>query len=91
MSLSPRPEMFTITMSDGSFGSALDAFRDRVRRLERRDNSFQPSKLAGLQRLLVAGRNILRPPLIVQQGVFGPDRRIIQSRGNRMGRRNLAR
>src|SRR5271165_5783515 len=44
-----------------------------------------------IERLLVAGRNIFCPPLIVQPRVFRPNRRIIQSRRNRMGGRDLSR
>src|SRR5271167_1976278 len=50
------------------------------------------SKLAQrIERLLIAGRNIFCPPLIVQPGVLGSNRRIIQSRRNRMGWSDLSR
>src|SRR5271167_3658725 len=44
-----------------------------------------------IERLLIAGRNIFCPSLIVQPGVLWSDGRIIQSRRNRMGCRDLSR
>ena len=57
MSLSPRPEMFTITTSDLLMvGARVDTFRDGVRRLQRGDYPFHPREhKAGVERFLVAG------------------------------------
>src|ERR1035438_2941483 len=50
------------------------------------------SKLAeGVERLLIIGGDVLGAALIVQPRVLRPNRRIIQSRRNRMGCRNLSR
>ena len=47
--------------------------RQRVRRLKRRNNTFQPGdELKRFQRLLIRCRDIGNPPSIAQIGVFRP-------------------
>ena len=62
-----------------------------MRRFERGDDAFIAAQVAErLQRFVVGDRHVLRPMLVLQPGVFGPDTGIIQTRRHGMGFRDLA-
>src|SRR5580700_294300 len=69
---------------------AANQFRQGMRRFQRRNNSFQSRERArGFHGFAIAHRAIFRAALVREPGVFRTDTRIIQSRGNRVRRRNL--
>ena len=73
-------------------GRALDTFCNRVRRFQRRNNSFQSRQfLASMQRFFIAGRNVFRSSLVVQPCMLRTNRGIIQTCGNRMRQTQSAR
>ena len=87
MSLSPRPEMFTITISDFFiFGARLMHFGYGVGGFERGNNSFRAGEHGrGFERFRVGGGDIFGAALIVQPGVLGADRRDSRVRRRRSG------
>ena len=65
--------------------------RNRMGRFERRQNPFQPRQgLKRIERLRVGHMGILRAPDGPQPGVLGPNRRVVEARGNRMGQLDIA-
>ena len=92
MSLSPRPEMLTITTSDcAHLGGALDALGYGVGGLEGADDSFEMGELAeGVERFLVVGGDVFGAALIVQPGVLGSDGRVVESGGDGVGEGDLS-
>ena len=92
ISLSPRPEMFAITISDffilgARLTSSATACADSSAGII---HSVRASKSRGLERLRIRRRDILGPARIPQCRVLRPNRRIIQPGRNRMGQRNLS-
>src|SRR6185369_1167770 len=68
----------------------LEDVRNRVGRLERRDDTLFPGKrLETLQRLVIGYRSVLGPPCILEPRMLRPDARIIESCRDRMGMGNL--
>ena len=92
ISLSPRPDRLTTSMSSGAiFGARRIALRDRVGALERRHNAFRTSQAHGcLQGFLIGGRHVLRPAGVMQGRVLRADRRVVQAGGNGVGQGDLA-
>ena len=69
----------------------LGHLRERVRRLERRQNAFQLAAQAKRAKGLGVGdRDVLDAPCVLQPGVLRPDARIVQSGGDRMRLEHLA-
>ncbi len=61
-----------------------------VRAFERRQNAFGPRQLHHrIERRRIVPRNVLRAAGVVQHGVLGADRSVIEARGNRMRERDL--
>ena len=62
-------------------GCAFHNFRQRVRRLKRRNNSFRAGQQPrSLKRFRIRGISIVHPSLLVERGVFGADSRVVEAR-----------
>ena len=86
-SLSPRPERQTRT---SSASSSVDA-RERVRRLERRDDPLGPRQPAERgERLLVGRADVLGAAGVAQERVLGADARVVEPGGDRVRVGDLA-
>ena len=92
MSLSPRPEMLTITTSDGHIlGARLmhsaTAWADsRAQMMPSRWASWRRASRASL----VVGGDVFGAALIVQPGVLGSDGRVVESGGDGVGEGDLS-
>ncbi len=83
MSLSPRPEMFTMKTSPGVNGRAADGFRHGVRGFERGNDAFGAAQSCrGFDGVLVAAGAVFGASAIVQPGVLGSDRGVVETRGD---------
>src|SRR6185312_10292202 len=71
--------------------SQPNALGHGMRTFKRRQNSLRARQLhRRLKRRFVGGAHVLRTPFIMQRRMFGPNRRIVQPRRNRMRQRNLS-
>ena len=91
MSLSPRPEMFTITTSDFFiFGARLitsaTAWADSSARSDALGACEQSCRF---ERFCIRGGQVLGATRVVKRGVLGADRRIVQTGGDRVRGRDL--
>ena len=91
MSLSPRPDRLTTSMSSGrQSGRDADAFGDRVRALERGHDAFRPSQpLSGGESFCIGSGDIFGAAQIMQCGMLRTHRGIVQTGGHGVGQRNL--
>src|SRR3954470_21593822 len=63
----------------------LGDMRKRMRRLERRDDAFEPAcQLERLQCLFVGYRDVLHVAKLVEPGMLGTDAGVIEAGGDRM-------
>ncbi len=91
-SLSPRPERLTThQMIFRPLRRQLHHLGDGVRRLQRRNDAFQPrQQLKRRERFVVGGGQIIDPAGLVQPGMLRTDAGIIEPRRNRMRVLDLA-
>src|SRR3546814_18541250 len=65
--------------------------RQRVRRLQRRDDSlYARAQLEGVQRLSVGGRDVLGAADVVQPGMLRPASGIVRLEASRAGRESVS-
>ncbi len=91
ISLSPRPERFTTSMSRAANVGAMRMASATACALSSAGRMpFGPRQLHHrIERCGVIARNILRAAGVVQRRMLGPDRSVIQPRGNRVRERDL--